>query len=127
LTVTDKRIGAFGPLLSMPIFFDHDPLTGTTEWFDYDPVKDEFAFVIEQDVTAFLDHTKELRNNEDYSRNGIKEEWWHYCSIPTVVEMELRAKGLKLEDKNAFPGIMKEINRNYPYLKATDKKHAPKG
>ena len=107
----------------MPILFDYDPETGVSEYFDYDPVRDQVAITYEQDISFFLDRMKAIRDNPDISKKGIKEEWWLYCSIPPVVEIELRNKGLNVYDKNAGKAILKEINTNYPYLKATEKWH----
>lgn len=108
----------------MPILFDYDPETGVRQFFDYDPIKDEALITYEQDVSGFLDRMNAIRNNPEFSAKGIKEDWWFYASIPTVVEMELLKKGLKLSDKNHIPAILKEINANYPFLKATTKKHS---
>ena len=107
----------------MPILFDHDHETGVTQYFDYDPIKDQVLMTYEQDVTGFLDQLNAVRNDPSISQKGIKEDWWHYASIPTVVEMELMKKGLFLHDKNHMKAIIKEINTNYPYLRATDKWH----
>lgn len=108
----------------MPILFDYDPETGVTTHFDYDPITDAVSLSYSQDVTGFLDRMKTMRNDESYSAKGIKEDWWHYCSIPTVVELALRKKGLHLENKDHTKAILKEINMNYPFLKSTTKKHA---
>ena len=108
----------------MSIFFDHDPVTGITETFDYCPVSDTVSITTSQDVSGFLDRMNEIRKNPDISAKGIKEDWWAYCSIPPVVELELRNKGLNLHDKNHMKAILKEINTHYPYLKYTDKHHA---
>ena len=107
----------------MPILFDYDADTGMKQYFDYDPVKDQVFMTYEQDVSGFLDHMNELRKNPELSNNGIKEDWWHYCSIPEVVEMELLKKGLRLDNPDHIKPILKEINTNYPYLKATEKWH----
>lgn len=107
----------------MPILFDHDPETGVTEHFDYDPITDQVAITYSQDVTGFLDRMNAMRNAPEYSQKGMKEEWWHYASIPPVVEMELLKKGLSLHNKDHTKRILKEINTNYPYLKATTKCH----
>lgn len=108
----------------MSILFDYDPETGVQTYFDYDPVSDCVALSYKQDVTGFLDRMKHLRNDESYSAKGIKEEWWHYASIPPVIEMELRNKGLDLNNKDHHKAIFREINANYPALKSTTKKHA---
>ena len=108
----------------MPILFDFNSDTGVKTLYDYDPLTDQYALTYEQDVSGFLDRMNDMRKKTDYSDKGIKEEWWHYCSIPPVVEMELMKKNLSLSRKDDFKEILKEINANYPYLKATDKKHA---
>ena len=107
----------------MPIFFDFDSETGLTETFDYDPISDAVSITASQDVTAFLDHMNAMRKDPSISDKGIKEDWWHYASIPPVVELHLRNKGLKLEDKNHMKAILREINTNFPYLRSTDKWH----
>ena len=108
----------------MPILFDYDAETGLKTYFDYDPIKDAVSLTYHQDVTGFLDRMNQMRNDESYSAKGIKEDWWHYCSIPPVVEIELKKKGLDLNNKDHHKAIFKEINTNYPYLRATEKKHA---
>lgn len=107
----------------MSIHFDYDPVTGLREVFDYDPIKDQVCIRTIEDVSPLLDRLKALRNDDDYSKQGIKGEWWHYATIPATVEIALRNKGLDIYDKNATAAIIKEINTNYPWLKATDKMH----
>ncbi len=107
----------------MPLVFDHDPDTGVTEYFDYDPITDAVSITTSQDVSHFLDRMDAIRKTPEISQQGMKEDWWLYASIPTVVELELRKKGLKLEDKNDMPAILREINMNYPYIRATNKWH----
>lgn len=107
----------------MKEFLDYDDYYGVTEWF-IDNGDGSFSIEYEQDVSKFLDCMKTLRNDENYSKQGIKEEWWHYSSIPATVIMELRKKGLSIFDKNCTKDIIKEINTNYPYLKATTKRHS---
>lgn len=107
----------------MPRLFDFDQDTGVKTYFDYDPIKDQVRLTYEQDVSHFLDRMKAIRGNPEISAKGIKEDWWLYCSIPPVVEMELRNKGLDINNKDHMKAILKEINANYPYLKATDKWH----
>ena len=107
----------------MPILFDVDPELGIKEYWDYDPVSDSFAIVTEQDVGPFLERMQQLRNNPEISAKGIKEDWWHYASIPTVVELELRKRGIDIYDNIATKDILKVINTEFPYLKATTKTH----
>lgn len=106
----------------MPILFDFDPETGMREYFDYDPINDEVRITTTQDVSAFLDQMKAIRDSGFSDQKG-KEEWRWYCSIPPVVELELKKKGLDLHNRDHMKAILKEINANYPYLKATEKTH----
>ena len=108
----------------MPILFDFDTETGMKTTFDFDPVRDQVFLTYEQDVSGFLDRMQTVRNDESYSAKGIKEDWWYYASIPEVVELDLIKKGLSLHNPEHMKAIIKEINTNYPYLKATTKKHA---
>lgn len=108
----------------MAIHFDYDPATGLRETFDYDPIRDTVTITTSEDVSHLLDKLKAMRNDEDYSRKGIKADLWHYATIPATVEMAMRNKGIDIYDKNATKAILKEINMNYPWLRATDKHHA---
>lgn len=107
----------------MPILFDVDAETGMRTLFDYDPINDQVRLTYQQDVSHFLDRMNEIRKNPDISAKGIKEDWWMYCSIPPVVEIELRSRGLDLHNRDHMKDILKIINSEYPYLKATDKWH----
>lgn len=91
--------------------------------FDYDPVKDEVFLTYEQDVSVFLDRMKSYRDNPEHWKKGVKEDWAYYASIPVVVEMELMKKGLYLHNSGQTKEILKEINTNYPHLRATEKWH----
>ena len=107
----------------MPLLFDVDPDTGMKTYFDYDPINDQVRMTYEQDVSHFLDRMNEIRKNTGISDKGIKEDWWLYASIPPVVELELKKRGLDLNDKDHMKDILKVINTEFPYLKATDKWH----
>lgn len=104
------------------ILFDKNS-DGTTEYFNYDELTDITTITTVQDVSGTLDRLKSIRN-ETGDKSLIKEEFWHYATIPAVVEIELRNKGINLYDKNDTKRILQEINQNYPYLKSTNKKHA---
>jgi hypothetical protein len=108
----------------MMIYFDHDPITGVTQYYDYDALKDEHSITSVQDVSGFLDEMKRRRDDPEYWKNGVKEEFAHYATIPSIVEMELRKKGIDLYDKGQTKAIVREIEQNYPYLKCTTAKIA---
>jgi hypothetical protein len=103
------------------------------EFFDYNPgngmiyhteMKDDQDMIIRssQDVEPVLRHINEKRKHNDDS--GIKRSLWHYCTIPTHVELELLQKGINIHNKHQTKELLKEINTNYPYLKVTRRNHA---
>jgi hypothetical protein len=105
----------------MPRFFDYNPDNGT--WIEDETDADgNLTFKTWQDVQPILDRTKEKRNSGQVDK-GIKRGFWHYATIPPVVEMELRQKGIKIGNPNQTKELLKEINTNYPYLKNTDLTH----
>ena len=84
--------------------------------------EDDMIIRAEQDVEPILDEMARRRNaNKDSS--GISKGFWHYCSIPVHVELELRQKGINIYNKHQTKELLKEINTNYPYLKATRLHH----
>ena len=106
----------------MSEFFDYSPHNGMR----YDTEEDHEGITIHatQDVGPILDHLKNKRAQGD---QGIKRNLWHYCSIPTEVEIELRNKGINIYNKNHTARVLREINQNYPKLKATRLHHEIKG
>ena len=110
----------------MKTILDKDPFTGLTEWFNYDPVADEVTVYSEAkdaEIKAFLDHTARVRNDPEISRQGIKGSAWRYASLPPLVQVELRDKGIDIFNPSHTKALLKEINTNYPYTKLTDKMH----
>lgn len=105
----------------MKRFFDANKDAGTVNYFDYDDQTDEITIQTVQDVSGLLDQLRNKRN--DIGDRAIKEEFWHYATIPAVVEIELRNKGIDIYDKNCTKRLYKEINENYPWLKASNKHH----
>lgn len=106
----------------MPILFDHDPVTGMTQYFDYDPMTGDIFISHEQDVSGMLDAFSQKRNDPEAWKKGVKESFAHYATIPAIVELELRKKGIDINDKSQTKRIIQEIEKNYPYLKVTDAK-----
>ena len=112
--------------------FSHDPMTGVTVWFDYNEITNEATLEYEQDVEPILELNKAMANDPDFSKQGIRNEFWRYASIPVGVQMKwLVEEGLDVYDDNAWPQIQRKLaDPAYSYLKATRGKHirgAPKG
>jgi hypothetical protein len=103
-----------------------DPVTGLSEYFDYDEAADIITVRAEQDVTPFLEYAKKLRAEKDIAKRGIKENWWEYAIIPPVVQLEMRNKGIDFLNPGHAKRVFDEINENYPALKLSDMHHALK-
>jgi Uma2 family endonuclease len=100
-----------------------DDVTGIQEYFDYDPLTDKVTVRVEQDVSAYLELAKKIRNDTDFTKREIKDSFWHYADLPDVVILEMRKKGIDVFNPHQTKEVLKEINQNYPYLKLTDKYH----
>lgn len=106
----------------MAEFFDYDPdygLTRYTEMADEDRIR----LITVADVEPVLDHAKALRNAPEISERGIKKGFWHYATIPPIVQLLLRKKGIDVFNPEHGKRVRQEIDRNYPYCKTTDKRH----
>lgn len=75
-----------------------------------------------QDIQPVLDHIQRKRDS-GYIDRGIKKGWWHYATIPAWVEVELRMKGINIYKKEQTNELLEIIDRDYPWLKNTYKKH----
>jgi len=109
-------------------FFDYDPHTGLRTDLEYDELTGKATIITSDPNIAaakkFVDRNQAFAN-ASVTDSGIKKGYWHYASIPPIVQVELRNKGLDMYSKD--PSMMKrvyqEINQNYAYCKVTQKHH----
>lgn len=108
----------------MATFFDYDPLTGIRTDMEYDEDTGVATLIHTQDTSAFVDKQKALQAT-GVKDKGIKEGFWHYASIPPIVQIELRNKGLDIysRDKDMLNKVLREIDEHYPWCKTTTKTH----
>ena len=111
----------------MKRLFDRDPLSGVTEVFHYDEMTGDAHIETLQDVDPILDANNELRNDTGYSEQGIKNEMWHFATIPVVVQLKWLQK-YGAENDPMKPGNEKLLfsllnDPEYRYLKTTNKIH----
>jgi hypothetical protein len=108
----------------MAEFFDFDPLSGVKRTFDYDEGRGDFIVRSEQDVGQLLKETAEARATGQY--DSPRKEFKFYASLPPVVQIALRAKGIDIysQDPTMIRRMFAEIDANYPLLKMTEKRHA---
>lgn len=94
--------------------FDHDPLTGMTEYFYYDPDTDGFTIETVQNVGAILELSKYMNNNAPL-RWG---DFTHVKHIPAVFAMELAKQGImsagyRILDEARFKAWLNERDTNF--------------
>lgn len=105
-----------------------DPLTGLMTWHEYDPISDEMHIGYSADSTEILERNKVLQNDADYSKKGIKQEFWKYAEIPVQVQLDwLIQKGVDINNKDHAKKMFALLNDpEYKYLKTTTGYHQPK-
>lgn len=84
--------------------FDYDPLTGVTEWFEYDDTNDTFTICNSQDVEAIVEHNKAKFNEFTSARDAWGDKIGHSthaATIPLNIYFDLQRKGI-LRDPVAF-------------------------
>lgn len=105
----------------MKRLFDYDPMTGITEYFHYDEKSGKWAIETVQDVELLLDLNKAKQNNTDYSKDGMKREWWHVATIPPVIQLKwLREDGIDIYNKDHWPRVKQKLNDpDWKYLRTS--------
>ena len=107
----------------MKKLMDFDPLTGESTVFESDGEKYRIAQY--QDVTPIVDANKKLASNDDYSKRGIKNDMWHYATIPNVIVLKWKEEhGVDVFDQNHRKKVFALLNSpEYKYLKTTTLNH----
>ena len=105
-----------------------DPVTGLMTWHEYDELTDETTISYSADSSPILETSKDLQKDEDYSKNGIKSDMWHYARIPVGVQLDwLINKGVDINNKDHAKKMFALLNDpEYSYLKTTSGYHRPK-
>lgn len=105
----------------MKRLLDFDPLSGMSTFHEYKSGTDETIISTSQDVEANLEWSRGLQKDDDYSKKGIKKEFWHYGHIPSEILHKWLVEGVDINDTKA---LFKKVNSpEYSYLKTTTKKH----
>lgn len=103
---------------------DYDPITGITQYFDYDHAIQKIVLTSTQDVSKALDFAAELRADEDRTKYGIKADFVHYAIIPPLIQMEMKTKhGVDFWKKEDDPRTYRLINDEYARFKVTNITH----
>lgn len=114
----------------MSKLLDWDPLRGLQQLEDTDGVGGTGRLQIHyrQDVEPILELAKYERVNGIADKVGkeAKQDIYLYARIPPVLILKLKYEhGIDImsNDKDAMRKAMVVIDRDYPYVKTTDKKH----
>lgn len=103
----------------MSDFTEIDPLNGIRSDFIWNETAQEYSIIRSADVEPLLDYANTARNELGVNREDIRKGWWLYASIPPIVQLQLRAKGINISDPDHQKRMIQEINENYPHLKMT--------
>lgn len=69
---------------------EYDPLLGLTTI--YGATEKKFTVTYLQDIAPALDHAQNLRNDDDYKRLGIKNNFQHTVHLPDSVCLKMRTE-----------------------------------
>jgi len=105
----------------MKRLFDYDPMTGITQYFHYNENTGGWGIESIQDVEPFIERNKKLQNEQDYSKQGIKREWWHVATIPIVIQEKwLREDGIDIYNKDHWQKVKQKLNDpDWKYLRTS--------
>ena len=106
-----------------------DPVTGLMTWHDYDPLTDTTTIAYSADSAPILEDNKAQQNDAEFSKRGIRQEFWKYASIPVEVQLDwLINKGVDVYNPDHKKKAFQLVNDpEYRYLKTTSGHHTPKG
>ena len=100
-------------------FLEYDQMTGITRSMDFDPATGKITEYAEGDAQAGLDHATSLRNNDDYWKNGVKNDMAHYAHIPNIILEKWANMGVNIANPDA---LVEMVNKpEWGYLKTTRK------
>jgi len=78
-----------------------DGLTGISTWHQYDEDTDQTIISYTGDCEEVLETNKILRNDDEFTKQGIKNGMWLYARIPTIYQVKLLIEhGIDVWNKN---------------------------
>lgn len=106
---------------------DVDPVSGLATYHDYDRLNQRNVITYEQDASAAVDFAQSLANDDNYTRNGMKNEMVHYAHIPDIVLLKMKFEdGVDPFDPNNGQKVFDLVNTKYKRLKTANIVHRPK-
>lgn len=97
-------------------------------WHSYDSQTDETVISYSADSRPVLEQNKAMANSDDFTKAGIKDEFWLYASIPVAVQLDwLINKGVDVTNRDHAKKMFELVNSpEYRHLKTTSGYHKPK-
>jgi hypothetical protein len=105
-------------------FFDYDPMTGVTEYFEESDGKVHIHSY--QDVEPMMDAAKRIANSGTADDAWKKQGATIYAVIPPIVQAHMLKRGINFMDQNDIGRVVKEMNTTYANFKTTHKHHEVK-
>ena len=103
----------------------YDELNGISQYHHYDPATDTSIFESVGDAGPVLELNRVMANDRDFTKKGIKEEFWLYARIPTIFQFKLLVeKGIDVYKKSDGHRLSKVLeDPEYRHLKTTTLRH----
>lgn len=99
---------------------DHDPLTGITTYHHFDYQTGMTTIETVQDMQPFIEQAKALQNDTEYSKNGIKNEFWHAATIPINIQYQWLKEGIDVFNKDHWVKVKQKLNDpDWKYLRTS--------
>lgn len=107
------------------ILLERDPLNGISQYHEYDALTDTSRFISVGDAEPVLELNRQIANDGEITKKGIKDGFWLYASIPTIFQYKLLVEhGIDVYKKEHGARLSKILeDPEYRHLKTTTKKH----
>lgn len=102
-------------------FFDYDPVTGITEYYEEADGKIHIHSVA--DVSAAMDAAQRMRNAGGPDEAWKKTGTTMYATLPPMIVAHMLKRGINVFDQNDLPRVIQEVNTTYANFKTTNKHH----
>ena len=92
---------------------EFDPLTGVVTQSGF--VEDKLVIRKDANIAPLIETATAMRNDDDYSRQGIKRGFFHVASIDPITHVELMKIGVDLyrDSAKAIVAGLKRLNKDY--------------
>ena len=106
----------------------YDPISGLYTYHSYDHENETtyISYGVEPKSTELiLDINQKIANEPEFTKEGIKEGWWFYASIPVELQVKwLIEEGIDIWKKEDWPRVKAKINdRDFSKVKTTYGRH----